>query len=112
MSQSLIHFEEEFKQAILWSDSIGVRIHAGRFQEYYRVLNAGNLSHDNVSGNEFHTALSAIEAGMELVLIYQNLRHIAPNTLRDRLQKFVKGTVLEKDEIPASATHEARNIGF
>jgi len=118
VSTSAERFLRKLKEAIAWANTLGVNLSHGRFADYIRAFEralekAAEGSTDEAEDPQaIHTGLTTIEAGQELILVYEHLRHLPAVELRKRLARYIYGTTLEKDERPASGSSEPRNIGF
>jgi hypothetical protein len=116
MSESFRRFLDSLQEAIEWCDSIGIRLSTSRFAEYVDTVERELIKiKDPPSKSDlivFHTALTAIEAGSELILIKRALSNLVSPELVSRLKQYVGGTTLEVSESHLNKTHHPRNFGF
>ncbi len=80
MSESFRRFLDNLQDAIQWCESIGIRLSTSRFAEYVDTVERELAKiKDPPSQSDlivFHTALTAIEAGSELILIKRALSNL------------------------------------
>lgn len=116
MSDSFRRFLAALEEAVEWCKGLGIRIDPSRFTEYIETVQGELDSTDDLPSKTnpviFHSALTAIEAGSELLLIRRALGHLRTPELCSRLKKYIRGTTLEVDEDLARNTHHPRNFGF
>jgi len=110
VSTSFQAFSDQFELALAWVDSLGLRFEKSRFGNYRRIVRDAAKILDDPDESKSRLGFAALESGYELILIHENLTAYCDDDFKERLQKFLNGAILEKDESEASG--HARDIGL
>ena len=113
-SLSFRTFASEFMAAMAWVEGLGITINRARFGKYLQTVEAALTEPPaQHSGEEENLqGFAAIESGCELITLHQYLADHGSDQFKHRLGIYVEGAVLECEEVPASSSNKARNIGF
>lgn len=109
-------FADDLDSALAWMQSLGIVYERTRVGEYKRaidtLLKIYQSDDKETIQNEFSKIVTAAFEASDLIAIHKGLAGSFDNELRARIERYAKGPNNYTQEITATSSNIARNVGF
>ncbi|MBI3223359.1 MAG: hypothetical protein HYZ46_09955 [Nitrosomonadales bacterium] len=116
LSTSYELFAADLERALAWMQSLGIVYERTRIGEYKRaidtLINIYETDDEKRIQNEFSRIVTAAFEANDLIAIHKGLACSFDAELRSHIGRYVKGPSNYTQEITATSSNAARNIGF